>query len=158
MGLGLRTIIANELIKPTSFQMRHSILIVDDSEDDRYLLKRYLRKSGLDVSIAEAPNGEQGMDLLLEEDQRLIVNPEIRTPLVVFLDVNMPVMNGWEFLEEFRNRQLQIKIKPTIVVMYSASDEDENKVRIGEYDFVKTYIVKGSLSPLQLKETIKSCV
>lgn len=138
--------------------MRHSILIVDDSEEDRYLLKRYLKKSGLDVAIAEVSNGEQGLDFLIQEDQRVLEHPEIQAPLVVFLDVNMPVMNGWEFLEEFRNRQQQIQINPTIVVMYSTSDQEHDKARIEQYEFVKTYVVKGSFSPMQLKDTITACV
>lgn len=138
--------------------MRHSILIVDDSEEDRYLLKRYLKKSGLDVAIAEVSNGEQGLDFLIQEDQRVLEHPEIQAPLVVFLDVNMPVMNGWEFLEEFRKRQQQIRINPTVVVMYSTSDQEHDKARIEQYEFVKTYVVKGSFSPLQLKDTISACV
>lgn len=138
--------------------MRHSILIVDDSEEDRYLLKRYLKKSGLDVAIAEVSNGEQGLDFLIQEDQRVLEHPEIQAPLVVFLDVNMPVMNGWEFLEEFGKRQQQIRINPTVVVMYSTSDQEHDKARIEQYEFVKTYVVKGSFSPMQLKDTITACV
>lgn len=138
--------------------MRHSILIIDDSAEDRYLLKRYLKKSGLNAAIAEVSNGEQGIDFLMQEDQRVLQHPDIDAPLVIFLDVNMPVMNGWEFLDEFRNRQQQIQISPTIVVMYSTSDQEEDKARISEYDFVKTYISKGSFTPIELKNTIMACV
>jgi CheY-like chemotaxis protein len=42
--------------------MKYSILIIDDSNEDRYLLKRYLNKCGLDVNIAEASNGEEALD------------------------------------------------------------------------------------------------
>ena len=49
--------------------MSYSILIIDDSEEDRYLLKRYLRKSGLEVTIAEAVNGEEALAFLTNYEE-----------------------------------------------------------------------------------------
>lgn len=138
--------------------VRHSILIVDDSTEDRYLLKRYLKKSGLDTTVVEVSNGEQGLDFLTGEEEYSNSYPDIQPPLLVFLDINMPIMNGWEFLEELRQKQDQVQIRPTIVVMYSTSDRLEDKERIAEYDFVKTYIVKGSYTPVELKSIIEDCI
>ncbi|MFK7996349.1 MAG: response regulator [Granulosicoccus sp.] len=138
--------------------VRHSILIVDDSTEDRYLLKRYLKKSGLDTTVVEVSNGEQGLDFLTGEEEYSNSYSDIQPPLLVFLDINMPIMNGWEFLEELRQKQDQVQIRPTIVVMYSTSDRLEDKERIAEYDFVKTYIVKGSYTPVELKSIIEDCI
>ena len=134
--------------------MRYSILIIDDSEEDRYLLKRYLGKCGLDVIVAEASNGEMALAFLTNYEQARKDNPGIEPPLLVFLDINMPVMSGWEFLDEFHEKQDQIQIKPTIVVMYSTSDQGEEKARIDNYEFVKSYVVKGKFTPENLKQTI----
>jgi len=138
--------------------MPHSILIVDDSEEDRFLLKRYISKTGLDTLIVEAENGEVALDFLIEyENSPLKGDYDITPPLVVFLDVNMPIMNGWEFLEQCRLRAADIKIKPTVVVMYSTSDNESDVSRGNDHDIVRTYIVKGSIDIQQLKDTIVSC-
>ena len=137
--------------------MKYSILIIDDSEEDRYLLKRYLRKSGLEVAVAEAVNGEQALHLLIEFEKYQQDNPEIKAPLVVFLDVNMPIMNGWEFLEEFSARRDQIAISPIVVIIYSTSDQEEDKARATQFECVETYVVKGSYTPDDLKRTIIAC-
>ena len=138
--------------------MNCSILIIDDSEEDRYLLKRYLKKSRLELSVAEAVNGEQALDFLTEFETRRNDHPDIKPPLVVFLDVNMPIMNGWEFLEAFSARQDQLQINPAAVVMYSTSDQEEDIARAAQFDVVKTYVVKGSYTPEDFRKTIVECV
>ena len=134
--------------------MSYSILIIDDSEEDRYLLKRYLRKSGLEVTIAEAGNGEEALAFLTNYEEYKEKFPGIEPPLVAFLDINMPIMNGWEFLDGFYAKQEEIQLKPTVVVMYSTSEQDEEKARTEKFDCVKSYVVKGSYTPEGLKETI----
>ena len=134
--------------------MIYSILIIDDNAEDRYLLKRYLKKSGLELSIAEANNGEEALEFLTKFDQRQKDYPQIKPPLLLFLDVNMPIMNGWDFLEEFHARQAEIQLKPSIVIMYSTSDEQEERERIKNYQHVSSYIVKGSYTPEELKQAV----
>jgi len=138
--------------------MKYSILIIDDSDEDRYLLKRYLKKTGLDMNIAEASNGEEALDFLINYQRYEEKYPDMQPPLLAFLDINMPIMGGWEFLDAFREQENAVKITPTIVVMYSTSDQDEEKARIDGYDFVKSYIVKGSYSPQDLKEKVEECI
>ncbi|MFK7861108.1 MAG: response regulator [Granulosicoccus sp.] len=134
--------------------MPKSVLIIDDNAEDRYLLKRYLKKSGLQLTIAEVCDGEQGLEFLLKDEERGRHDADIEPTLVIFLDVNMPLMDGWQFLELFREKREQIQIRPTVVVMYSTSDLDEDKARCTQYDFVKNYVVKGSYSADELKDTL----
>ena len=138
--------------------MKYSVLIIDDSDEDRYLLKRFLKKTELDVIIAEARNGEEALDFLTSFSEKYAeTHPDIDSPLIAFLDVNMPIMNGWEFLEEFHSRLSDIQIKPTVVVMYSTSDLREDIDRGNAYEFVKTYLIKGEYTPEKLKETLVLC-
>ena len=134
--------------------MRYSILIIDDSEEDRYLLKRFIKKTGLDTSIVEMVNGEKAMDFLTRYEEHRKEHPDIVPPLLVFLDVNMPIMDGWEFLNEFRGQRSSIAIQPVVVVMYSTSDLQRDIDRIKKYDFVNSYLVKGTFAPDELKKTI----
>lgn len=131
------------------------MLIVDDNAEDRYLLKRYLNKTDLSLIILEASNGQEGIDLLCTPLATLLQNhPELKPPVTLFLDINMPVMNGWEFVEELESRQSQIELKPTVVMMYSTSDADDEKRKANKYSTVAGYIVKGESTPDVLQKAI----
>lgn len=133
----------------------YSVMIVDDSADDRYLLKRYLQKTGLSLVILEAGNGSEGMDTLLKSREELeSQHPDIRAPVTLFLDINMPVMNGWDFLKELEKRHDEIELKPTVVLVYSTSDRFSDKTRSAKHDTVANYIVKGDLTIEELKQNI----
>lgn len=71
--------------------MRDSVLFVDDDEDVRYLLSRFLAQAGFVVHSAS--NGLEALKLL----------DRINPPAVILLDYKMPIMNGAEFLAAIRN-------------------------------------------------------
>jgi CheY-like chemotaxis protein len=62
-------------------------------------------------------------------------------PEVIFLDLNMPIMNGWEFLEEYKNCQHEISKKTTIYIISSSVDPRDLE-RVKHYNQVDTYILK----------------
>ncbi|WP_299438594.1 response regulator [uncultured Aquimarina sp.] len=68
------------------------ILLVDDSEATIFFNKTILSKAGYADEILVAKNGLEALEIIKSG-----VIPEI-----IFLDINMPVMNGWEFLSEFQ--------------------------------------------------------
>ena len=63
------------------------VLVADDLEDSRYLVRRFLERSGQFVVVAEASNGKQAVELV-----------EQHTPDLALLDLAMPVMDGLEAL------------------------------------------------------------
>jgi CheY-like chemotaxis protein len=80
----------------------NSILLVDDNEADNYFHNRVIEKSGLGCHTSIALNGLEAIDFLKEarihrEDPDLPPPPDL-----VLLDINMPLVNGWEFLDEYR--------------------------------------------------------
>lgn len=138
---------------PTSY----TVMIVDDSPEDRYLLKRQLKKTGLELVVLEVSSGDEGIKLLTTSPSELAVShPGISGPITIFLDINMPLMNGWEFIEALDLHNQDIKLKPTVVLMYSTSDDDADKDKASQYDAVANYIVKGESTPVVLKEAILS--
>ena len=68
--------------------MRRSVLVIDDEEDVREALRDLLELHG--YKVLAAPNGREALEILRREGQ----------PGFVLLDLIMPVMNGWEFLDE----------------------------------------------------------
>ncbi|MFK8083444.1 MAG: response regulator [Granulosicoccus sp.] len=133
----------------------HTVLIVDDNFEDRFILKRYLRKTTLSLVVLEASSGTEGLELLTTSVAELTKShPEITTPVTLFLDINMPLMNGWQFIEEMERRRGEIQLCPTVVMMYSTSDSSNDKSRALESKTVSNYIVKGESSPEILERAI----
>ncbi len=137
----------------------HSVLIIDDSEEDRYLLKRYLKKTGLSLLVLEATNGQEALDLLTTTMEDLTKqHPALRAPIVIFLDINMPIMDGWEFVGELESDQHSIELEPMVVMMYSTASESEEKDKVHQYSKIKGYLVKGDSTVESIKQTILDSV
>jgi len=92
------------------------ILLVDDSEATIFFNKTILSKAGHADEILVAKNGLEALNIIKSG-----VIPEI-----VFLDINMPVMNGWEFLSEFQKLDSRLK-KTKIFLMVGAALSLEDK-------------------------------
>ena len=71
------------------------ILLVDDDEITNFLSREVLQMRFKDAEIITVMNGEEAFDLLQSEVQEKNILPDI-----MLLDINMPLMNGWEFLEK----------------------------------------------------------
>ncbi|WP_026689436.1 response regulator transcription factor [Alteribacter aurantiacus] len=111
------------------------LLVVDDEERIRRLLKMYLERENYEVKDAE--NGEQALEMSLEEDFDLIL-----------LDLMMPGIDGIEVCEELR------KHKATPVIMLTAKGEEANRVQ-GFEAGTDDYIVKP-FSPREVVLRVKA--
>lgn len=129
-----------------------SFLIIDDSETDRYLLKRTLEKIDLITDICEVENGRDGLELLKKETDK----DNGKFPSIIFLDVNMPIMTGLEFLELYKVLRDSSSPESLIsrVVLLSSSENEVDKSKACSYDFVNSYLIKGSLSPKEVREKV----
>ncbi len=117
------------------------IVVVDDSEIDRYLLKRVLKSLGLDVKFVQYEDGEDFVQVI--RDQQRLAEEVADTPprILVFLDVNMPRMDGFEVLEAIREEFEQTN--PFVfVTMYTPSSRVQDREDAMKYPFVKDYLVK----------------
>ena len=132
-----------------------SILIIDDDKLDRYLLKRMLKKLDIVIEIFEAKNGKQALDFLTNYDENSKQHLEDFPPNLIFLDINMPIMGGFEFLENFSKlKEDNEKYTSSIFTMLSSADREEDKKKAEAYDVVKGFITKGKFSPKCLYDII----
>ncbi|MEM5499651.1 response regulator [Paraglaciecola mesophila] len=131
------------------------VLIVDDSELDRYILRRQLKVLGVD-KVEEKDDGSTALDYLRDYERNIRLYPDKYPPIVIFLDINMPKVNGFDFLKEFAILRTQLAILSCVVVMYSSSERREDKERALKYEFVQRYLVKGELNEGVLDETIQA--
>ena len=97
-----------------------SIMIIDDDEVDRYLLKRILNKVGTSHQIFEADNGKTALDFFSRYEENTKKYEGKFPPLLVFLDINMPIMDGWGFLDEL----ISLDLKEHIIINMITSSID----------------------------------
>ena len=97
-----------------------NILLVEDDELDQIEVKRTLERKGIVHQLTIAQNGEDAIGYLNTE-----TNEEIARPDIISLDLNLPRMNGFEFLKQVRK---DATLKETIIFVLTTSEEREDKV------------------------------
>jgi CheY-like chemotaxis protein len=110
------------------------LLLVDDDEVDIQGLKRAFAKSRIANPITVAHDGIEALEFLRGENGRT----KLPKPHLILLDLNMPRMNGLEFLEAIRADE---ELKTSIVFMITTSKADEDRARAYKHN-VAGYIVK----------------
>lgn len=98
-----------------------SILLVEDSEGDVFLVRRALQKHGLKHDLIVARNGEEALRLLDQAEK----GPAADVPQMVLLDLNLPKVSGGQILSHIRGRQALAGL-PVIVLTSSDSVADRD--------------------------------
>ncbi len=99
-----------------------NVLLIDDDSTFRFIAKMITEKSGILQIIAEADDGESGLEYL-----RDCVSKKGILPDVILLDLNMPRMDGWEFLRQYPEIFRENQRIPVVVVSSSINREDREK-------------------------------
>ncbi|MEO8515853.1 MAG: response regulator [Flavobacterium sp.] len=118
--------------------MKHSkkLILVDDDEIIVYLTKRLVKDANLIELTKVFSNGQDAINYLKENCN----NPSL-LPEIIFLDLFMPVMDGWEFLEEYALLKPKIDKRITIyIITSSVSPEDIQRAKNNKE--VTDYIIK----------------
>lgn len=115
------------------------ILLVDDDEVDVMNVQRAFKKNNIVNPLYVACNGLEALAILRGDGEQPM--PDERR--LVLLDLNMPRMNGLEFLRELR---ADPQLRPTTVVVLTTSDDDRDKVEAYQLN-VAGYILKPVTFP-----------
>lgn len=116
---------------------KHIVCLIDDDNIYQYTARIILEATGLTKEIRSFYNAQDALAFF--NDPSNIV-PEV-LPDIIFLDINMPVMDGWAFLEEYDKfyRQLPKNIQ---IYMVSSSVNSSDMQRSRTYPTVSDYLVK----------------
>jgi DNA-binding response OmpR family regulator len=124
---------------------KNRVLVIDDDSDDRMFLRQAINELFPNMECISIENGKDALKFIDE-------NPP--PPSYIFLDLNMPFLNGFEFLKEFK---MEKGNDQTSVYIYSTSSnyKDREKAKsLGADDYIVKYADLNSLKT-KLKDVIK---
>jgi CheY-like chemotaxis protein len=113
-----------------------NLWLVDDDEIFVFLTKKTIKKTSFEGNVTVFTNGKEALDGLagMNGESELL-------PGVIFLDLSMPVMDGWEFLEEFVSMKPKFKFPITIYIVSSSVSPNEI-MRAKAMEEVLDFIIK----------------
>ena len=113
-----------------------SILLVDDDESTNFINSVFIKKLDIDVDVYKALNGAEGLEILEES-----IGDHDFFPCLIILDINMPVMNGWTFLDNYKKLSPSIK-NNCVIVMTTVSEDEKDLIRANKNQDIKEYFQK----------------
>jgi CheY-like chemotaxis protein len=122
-----------------------SILLIDDKVADNRYNQIILQKMNIIDKIEIA---ETGIDAL-----RILIAADHSQPKLILMDINMPKMNGWEFLEAYEKLDATIK-KNKIIIILTTSMNPEHETKANEFSSVAEFNIKP-LTPEMFKNIIE---
>ncbi|MEJ1221702.1 response regulator [Sediminicola sp. 1XM1-17] len=129
-------------------EKKGSICIIDDDRIFVFGTRKIMKKIGFKGDLIVYNNGQDAVEGLTEMSQE-----NKKLPSLILLDLNMPIMNGWEFLEEYKKIPLGQKNGVTLYIMSSSVDPIDCE-RAKSYTEVKNYILKP-VTPQDLDKIIR---
>ncbi len=122
-------------------------MIVDDNEVDNFITQRVLERSNVAKEVIVANSGQKALNMLKEMAQG-----KKELPSYIFLDVNMPVVDGFVFLYDFEELPFVIREQCKVFILSSMIEEQAIE-RLKANPFVLDFLTKP-LTPLALQEVL----
>jgi len=129
---------------------KHTICLIDDDNIYQFTARTIIESTGLAKKIQSFYNGSEALIYLSNKENQQAE----QLPDLIFLDINMPVMNGWEFLDAYRTLQYDLP-KQIVLFVVSSSIDDYDRLKSKEYQEVSDYIIKP-VSRIRYQELIES--
>ena len=112
------------------------VMLIDDNDTDNFISKRIIEIAQFAKRVEVKNSGQYALEYLSEH-----ANDTDQLPSLIFLDINMPVMDGFMFLYEFENLPLTVQNKSRVIIL-SSSDNKRDIDKIINNQSVIRYITK----------------
>lgn len=129
----------------------NKIMLIDDNKLDNLYNKRVIMKNEVAGDIIVKDSAQDALNYLVTNTD----NAE-ELPNLIFLDINMPEMDGWGFIEEYKKMNKNLS-KNIVIVMLSSSVNPDDKSRAMTYDVLCDYKSKP-LTTEMLLEVVNDCL
>lgn len=123
--------------KPKGKHRHRFVMLVDEDEIDNIINQKIMESNNFSERILVFQAGQDALDYLQKHR-----NEPDNLPEIIFLDINMPIMDGFQFLEEFEKLEKGIVHDKSKVIMLSSSISPKDIDRAASNRFVKKYLNK----------------
>lgn len=124
------------------------IMLIDDSVPDTFLTKKVIEKAGVTDKVTSFYGGREALDYLSDK-----TTGDYPRPALAFLDINMPGMNGWEFMQEYHTLEQEKKIR-VVICMLTTSQAERDRQKAEEFGVAADFSTKP-LTVERLLEIVK---
>ncbi len=114
------------------------VLSIDDDQSSQILMRAYLKDESFCNDFVSKVNGKEALDYLTDLCGAATAS---NWPAVIFLDINMPILDGWGFLKQFESLCKEHATYPTII-MVSATTPSEDRDRANAHPMVLSLVQK----------------
>jgi CheY-like chemotaxis protein len=114
------------------------VMVIDDSKMDNLLINMILKSINYSLEVISFQNPAEALQYFKKIETE---NDDLSHPEVIFLDINMPILSGFDFLEQY-NKLKHPKTKKCKIFMLSSSDETEDIEKASSYPNVIKYLKK----------------
>ena len=108
------------------------IMLVDDNPDDNFFHAREIKKHNPENTVVTKTAAPEALEYLRSQETK-VCHPDL-----IFLDINMPGMNGWEFLEEYNRLDKEAQGR-AIIIMLTTSENPDDVAKAKGWSFVSEY-------------------
>lgn len=121
------------------------IMLIDDNKVDNFFHQRVIRKYDDTIKVIMKESGQEALDYLTDGARE-------HNPDIIFLDINMPGMNGWEFIEFYKELNPKLHNSNIVVMLTTSGNPDEESIA-STYDMISEFRTKPLTIPM-LEEVI----
>src|SRR5712672_1771363 len=108
------------------------VLLVEDSDDDAFFFKRTFQKSGANCFLHHVQDGAAAVGVLKQAS----ISDALQFPLAMFLDLKMPLMNGFEVLTWLRAQSFPASMKVFVLSGSNQPEDKERALRLGAAEYL----------------------
>ncbi len=137
----------------SSINYPKSIILIDDDESSNFLNKIFIKQVDSEINVHALANGKEGLDFILNRGV-FQENEPFQAPALVMLDIRMPIMDGWQFLQAYEKEVPQTVRENLVIVLITISEDQDDIERANNEPNIVEYIRKP-LSDIKFKKLIK---
>jgi CheY-like chemotaxis protein len=109
-----------------------SVMLIDDDRNDNFYHEREILKAHPDISVITKTSGMDALEYLKSDTGK---------PDLIFLDINMPIWDGWAFLLEYSRLDKEL-LNGTMIMVLTSSRNPTDELRAKAWEFVSGFIIK----------------
>ncbi|WP_345949488.1 MULTISPECIES: response regulator [unclassified Mucilaginibacter] len=114
------------------------VLLIDDDRPTNFLHKKVIEKTGLEVDVQALTSASDALEFLTCTGKYAGTTP-VNHPGIIFLDINMPGMNGWEFMDAYRELSESQKARIVVIMLTTSLNADDRERAMQDKDIATFY-------------------